>query len=180
MTTQAIDTVIAGEPEAALITRAGLVLRVRPVSTDDGPLLAEFFERVDADDLRFRFLSGQDHARPHQIAELLEVDHRRAEHLIAFDAETRVMVASAMLVADNHLETAEVAIAVAKAYRDQGIGWAMLKHVAELARVHGIQRLRAIESRQNHAALEVERALGFRASDYEGDTTLVLVEARLD
>jgi GNAT superfamily N-acetyltransferase len=179
MTFKAIDAVISGEPEAVLITRGGLVLSVRPVTTEDGPLLAEFFERVDADDLRFRFLSGQEHARPHQIAEMIEVDHRRAEHLLAFDADSKEMVASAMLVADNCLENAEVAIAIAKAYRGQGIGWTMLKHVAELAKVHGIKRLRSIESCQNHAALEVERALGFSTCAFDGDPTLLLVEASL-
>jgi acetyltransferase len=179
MTSKAIDAVIAGEPDVVLITRGGLVMRVRPVTLSDGPLLAEFFERVDTDDLRFRFLSGQRHVRPDQIALMLEVDHRRAEHLLAFDDESKLMVASAMLVADNHLEDAEVAISIAKEYQNRGIGWTLLKHVAELAKAHGIKRLRSVESRQNHAALEVERALGFRASQRDDDPSIVVVEAHL-
>lgn len=180
MALNALDLVIAAEPDTVLSTRNGLVLRVRPVTIDDGLLLAEFFERVDPEDLHFRFLSGQDHVRPDQIAQMIEVDHRRAEHLLAFDADNTKMVASALLVADNRLETAEVAISVAKEYRSQGVGWTLLKHVAELAKSHGIKRLSAIESLQNHAALDVERALGFSASSYGDDPTLVLIEARLN
>jgi acetyltransferase len=180
MASNALDPVIAGDQEAFLITRAGIVLKVRPVTVDDGPLLAGFFERVDIEDLHFRFLSGQDHPRPDQIAQMIEVDHRRAEHLLAFDAETSTMVASAFVAVDGQMDCAEIAISVAKDYRARGIGWTLLKHVAELAKVHGVKRLRSIESRQNHAALEVERALGFSATDYDGDPTLVLIEAQLN
>ena len=50
----------------------------------------------------------------------------------------------------------------------------------DLARERWIRRLRSIESRSNHQAMEVERALCFRVLDYDGDATLALVEAELN
>ena len=60
-----------------------------------------------------------------------------------------------------------------------GLGWTLLAHMAQVARSLGFARLRSIESHANHAALEVERALGFTTSEYEGDATMVLVEKAL-
>ena len=47
------------------------------------------------------------------------------------------------------------------------------------AKKRGVKRLRSIESRDNREAIDVERTLGFRSSDYEGDATLALLEIDL-
>ena len=107
------------------------------------------------------------------------MDHRHREHLLAFEAASSLLVASLMIVADEHMKVAEVAIAVDPAFKDRGIGWTLLSHATELARERGLRCLRSIESRGNHKAIEVERALGFTTRDYDGDATLVLVEVEL-
>jgi len=76
-------------------------------------------------------------------------------------------------------ETAEVAVSVHRDRKAQGIGWSLLRHVAQIAPAKGILRLQSIESRDNHAAIEVERELGFTGRAYPGDPTLILVEADL-
>jgi GNAT superfamily N-acetyltransferase len=178
MSTTSLDQTLR-EPGTYLITRSGTALRVRPVCLHDGPLLAEFFSRLTPEDLRFRFLDTRKVPRSTDIAAMLEVDHRRSEHLLAFDTCTGGLVATLMLVADPAMDTAEVAIAVASEWKGKGIGWALLRHASDLAFLRGIRTLRCIESRSNHDALEVEHALGFRARDVDGDSGLVLVEAQL-
>lgn len=180
MTGTAIETTLATDPSAALTTRSGLVLEVRPVHADDAFLLAKFFEHVSPDDLRFRFLSAMPHPSAEQIAAMVEVDHWGSEHLLAFDAANNELVASAMMVADKGMHAAEVAISVAADRKGQGIGWSMLKHCADVARARQIGTLQSIESRANHAAIEVEQALGFKAIAYEGDPGLVLIQAELN
>lgn len=179
MTSHSLDTTLSEAAGVTLATRDGLVLRLRPVSTADTGAVAALFARLSPVDLRFRFLSGQSHVSDDQLAMMIAVDHRHSEHLLAFEGGSGELVASLMLVADEHMETAEVAIAVAPEFKGRGIGWTLLKHAAELARERGVRRLRSIESRANHQAIEVERALGFHAGDYDGDSTLVLVEAEL-
>lgn len=179
MTSHSLDSTLSEAAGVTLTTRGGLVLKLRPVSAADAGIVAALFARLSPTDLRFRFLSGQSRVSDDQLAMMIAVDHRHSEHLLAFDDPGGELVASLMLVADEHMENAEVAIAVAPDFKGRGIGWTLLKHAAELARERGVRRLRSIESRANHQAIEVERDLGFHASDYEGDATLVLVEAEL-
>lgn len=180
MTGTAIETTLATDPGATLTTRSGKVLEIRPVHQDDAFLLAQFFEHLSPEDLRFRFLSAMANPTQEQIADMTHVDHWGSEHLLGFDAATGDLVASAMMVADKAMDVAEVAISIAPDHKGCGIGWTMLKHCADVARARQIKRLQSIESRANHAAIEVERTLGFEAQPYEGDPGLVLIEARLD
>jgi acetyltransferase len=166
--------------EARLTTRSGLVLDVRAARADDALLLAGLFEHVSPEDLRFRFLTPLAHVSAAQIAEMVHVDPTRGVHLLAFDAASGACVASAMLVGEKSGEEAEVAISVDAAYRGRGIGWTLLDHVARRARARGYKRLRSVESRANHAAIALERELGFTVRDLPGDPGSVIVEARLD
>ncbi len=175
----AVDRTLGEGDAPRLETRAGIALDLRPVTIDDGPLLSDLFGRLTPEDLRFRFLTGLNVVQPHVIASMLEVDHRRAEHLLAFDHATGTLAGSVMIVADPDLHDAEVAIVVAREYRGKGIGWTLLRHAADLARQRGLRTLRSIESRANHDAIEVERALGFTAQGYDHDPALVVLEADL-
>ena len=179
MNSTTLDCTIA-EPQCNyLLTRSGIPLRLRPVAVSDGPLLGEFFARVAPDDLRFRFLDTRKMPAAHDIAAMLEVDHRRSEHVLAFDTATGELVATMMVLADPRMDAAEVAIAVASGWKGCGIGWALLRHASDLAFIRGVRKLRCIESRANHDALEVERTLGFHARPLEGEADTLLVEAEL-
>lgn len=163
--------------QSSLTTRAGLHLNVRRAGAADEDALKSFFEQVTLEDLRFRFLSAVLHVGHDQIAAMLRTD-REAETILAFE-ENGALVGVAMLAADAEGETAEVAVSVHRDWKAQGIGWSLLRHVAQTARARGILRLQSIESRDNHAAIEVERDLGFTARAYPGDPALILVEADL-
>ncbi len=164
-------------PRSELTTRNGLALRVRTAGPGDEDALKEFFGHVSAEDLRFRFLSGLDHVREAQLAPLTHADHKQSESYLVFDGET--LVASAVLAADEAMDTAEVAIAIRSDYKGRGIGWTLLDYVARCARLKGIRTLQSIESYDNHAAIELEREMGFVARASPGDASLVIVEAQL-
>ncbi|WP_332804900.1 GNAT family N-acetyltransferase [Sphingomonas sp. RT2P30] len=171
-------------PDAAtgtteLTTRSGYVCHVRPVRVGDEAALATFFAGVSSDDLRFRFLSGMSKVPEARIAEMTHVDHGKTEDFVVFEADGETIVANALLAADEKLDTAEVAISIRHDVRGRGIGWALLDHVARQAKAKGIRKLCSIESHENHAAIELEREMGFTARTYEGDPSLVLLEATL-
>jgi GNAT superfamily N-acetyltransferase len=163
-----------------LATRSGLRLHVRPAVAADEAGLKVLFEGMTLEDLRFRFLSAVQHVGHDQIVAMLRVDHIGSETFVAFEPENDELVATAMLAADPTLATAEVAISVHRDYKGRGIGWALLKHVADIARAKGVGRLQAIESRENHAAIELEREMGFKAHGCPGEPALMLVEAVLN
>ncbi|ETI64546.1 N-acetyltransferase GCN5 [Sphingobium sp. C100] len=165
-------------PQAEITTGIGLRLHVRPANAADETELETFFENVTLEDLRFRFLSAVQHVGHDQITAMLRTDRERTVTLLAYE-EGGALVGVAMLAADAQSETAEVAVSVHRDWKAQGIGWSLLRHVAQRARARGILRLQSIESRDNHAAIEVERDLGFTARAYAGDPTLILLEADL-
>jgi acetyltransferase len=172
------DLIMSATAAAApveLRTRSGVSLFVRPAAPDDAPLLVAFFEQVSAEDLRFRFLSAVHHVPAGQIEAMVDIDHQRSENFLAFDAQGE-MVATAVLGCDAALDTAEVAIAIRRDRKGQGIGWTLLEHVAREAKSRGIKRLQSIESRDNHSAIELEREMGFVARECPDDPSLMLLE----
>lgn len=183
MTAIAIDCPKDSAPlrdwSAHLTTRSGYGFYVRPAHPGDEAALAALFDHVSPDDLRFRFLSSTHKVGDTQLAALTHVDHQHAESFVAIDLPADRVIASAMLAADTDMKTAEVAISIDSDYKNRGIGWVLLEHVARYARAHGVKTLQSIESRENHGAIELEREMGFTARPFPDDSTLVIVEATL-
>ena len=92
-------------------TRSGKVISVRPVTPEDEPLLAEFFDRVSDEDRRFRFLTAHKHLTHEQLAPMVEVDHKGTESFIAFD-DAGAVVGHALLACDDAMDTGEIAVSV--------------------------------------------------------------------
>ena len=162
-----------------LQTRAGFQIDVRPVTTADKPLLAEFFTHVTKEDLRFRYLVGIDHVSEERIADLVNVDHARQENYLAFAEGGSPLVATALLACDRDSGRAEVAITIRADFKALGIGWALLSHLAEAARAKGARILESVEQRENHTAIELERDMGFSAHPDPDDPTLLILRKDL-
>lgn len=169
-----------GTAASTLTTRNGFGFDVRPVQPGDEPALADFFAHVEKDDLRFRFLSAINTVRHHQLASMIDIDHDRTENILAFDIDGETIIASAMLAADADGKRAEVAMAIRADYKHKGISWTLLEHVAHLAKAKGYRSLESIEARDHHEAIEMEREMGFTASACPGDSTLIVLQAKLD
>ncbi|MEJ2410472.1 MAG: GNAT family N-acetyltransferase [Novosphingobium sp.] len=160
-----------------LTTRTGINLTVRPASKSDEPALGAFFDAVSDDDRRFRFLSASEHVSHEQMAPLLKADHFQSESFLAFDDGE--LVASALLACDAGLDTGEIAVSVRSDYKGKGVGWALLDFLAGEAQERGVRRVISIESRDNHAAIELEREKGFVPEPFDHDPTLVLLAKTL-
>ncbi len=167
------------QPSQHLVTRTGFAFHVRPAQPADDGTVADFFTHVTREDLRFRFLTGLNEVGPAQIAALTHVDHRWSENFIAFTHDGSMMIATAMLACDPTFERGEVAIVIRKDFKQHGIGWALLAHIARFADAKGVRVLEAIESRDNHAAIEVERDMGFTVEADPGDSSLLRVSRDL-
>jgi GNAT superfamily N-acetyltransferase len=161
-----------------LATWTGFSFEVRPAEARDEALLADFFGRLTPEDRRFRFLSGMPKIGHDVLERLIRVDHERTEDFLAFDGDT--LIASAMLAADPAMERAEAAIAILPEYKHRGVGWALLAHLGRFAREKGIKLIESIECRDNVEAISVEKEMGFTATPYPGDASLVLLQKQLD
>lgn len=163
-----------------LTTRSGYVFHVRSAEPSDEAALAAFFTHVDKEDLRFRFLSAIQKVGHDQLEALVTVDHHRTENFLAIEEGTGLILATAMLAADEALTNAEVAIAIRADFKRRGISWTLLDHVARFAVAKGIRTLESIESRDNHQAVELERERGWTASACPGDPSAMILRTTLN
>ena len=111
---------------------------------------------------------------------LVNVDHPRTENFLAIEHQTGLIIATAMLVCNQTLTSAEVAIAIHANFKQRGISWTLLDHIARFAVAKGITRLESIESRDNHEAIDLERERGWTASPFRDDPTLIVLRLALD
>jgi acetyltransferase len=163
---------------ADLVTRSGLKIHVRPVLPEDEAALAQFFHQVAPEDLRFRFLTALREVGHAQIVAMTQVDYRRTMNFLAF-AEDDTLIASAMLASDPDHVRAELAVSVHAGFRNRGVGWTLVEHVMRYAAAEGIEIVESIESRENHAALALEREAGFVIVPTPGSSTEVTVRRRV-
>ena len=96
-------------------------------------------------------------------------------HLFRFDPASGDLVASGLLACDGALDTGEVAISIRGDYKGRGVGWGMLDLLAQEAQRRGVRRVISIESRENHAAIELEREKGFTPEACDDDPSVVIL-----
>ncbi|QAY78359.1 GNAT family N-acetyltransferase [Sphingosinicella sp. BN140058] len=169
----------SGDWSGSLVAKSGIRFFVRPVEPGDVTALAEFYRRLSLEDLRYRFLTAVREVGEARLIEMTAVDHDRTENFLAFWGEADMLVGSAMLVADEARERAEVAIAIRSDVKRRGIGARLLMHVADYAEARRIRILESISSADNWALIELERRLGFTCRPLADDASLVHLQRRL-
>lgn len=163
---------------AQFTTRSGMALNVRSASSSDREDLLAFLNSLSPADLRFRFLSA---VKPGaSLARILsDVDHRTAENLLAFDASSGRIVASAMIAQADVSSAAEIAVLVRSDLQGHGIGWKMLQEACAYAQARGYGVAQCIESASNLKAIELEREQGFEAQPCPGSAELTILTKQL-
>jgi GNAT superfamily N-acetyltransferase len=122
----------------------GAEIVIRPVGTDDAPLLRLTLEHLGALSRYRRFREPVDHFSTHELDELTHADHRTREALVALDPLAGEGVGVAAYVRDAHdPEGAEVTYLVTDEWQRRGVGRALLERLAERARAAGLQRFTA-------------------------------------
>lgn len=158
-----------------LNTRSGILLDVRAACEVDEAALAAFFDRVSDADRRFRFLAAAEHVSHDQLSPLIHADHYQSESFLAFDKANGLLVGSALLACDKVMDTGEVAVSIRSDYKGKGVGWALLDFLGREAQARNLHQVIAIESRDNHAAIELEREKGFTPEPFDGEPGLVIL-----
>jgi RimJ/RimL family protein N-acetyltransferase len=110
---------------------------IRPILPSDAPELAEAISAADPDTIHRRFLGGRPHVTAELMDHLTKVDYARRFALVAIDPARRQGVAIARYEAVDDA-VAEVAVAVAPAWRDAGLATELVKLLAQAAADRGI------------------------------------------
>ncbi|TGP22272.1 MULTISPECIES: GNAT family N-acetyltransferase [unclassified Mesorhizobium] len=164
--------------KSTLTTHTGFRFEVRRARAEDEPIVAEFFTHVTPQDLRFRFLGSVKDVSHERLVAMTRSDDPHIHNFLAFSTEG-MLIAVATLANDPADRRGEVAICIREDRKHLGVSWEFLGYIARYADEHGIETIESIESRENRAAIELERDMGFTVATDPDDPTLVLVRRKL-
>lgn len=143
----------------------GRLVSLRPLTVADAEAVSALHQHLSDHDRYFRFFTLQ--LSPlHELVTKLTEPADGLYALGAFDADRLIGVAHYVVVDDRN--AAEVAVVVAHQDHSVGVGTTLLKHLAPIARAHGIGRFVADVLGENHLMLTVFFDLGWpcRPIDY--------------
>jgi GNAT superfamily N-acetyltransferase len=138
----------------------GRVVALRRLQPEDAEAVLALHQHLSDHDRYFRFFTLQ----PVQLAELVGDLTEPPDGMCAlgaFDGHRLVGVAHYALVREDP-NAAEFAVVVANEDHSRGVGTALLKQLARIARAHGIGRFIADVLGENHLMLTVVFDLGWR------------------
>jgi N-acetylglutamate synthase-like GNAT family acetyltransferase len=157
-----------------LITRSGCLFDVRPAHVGDEVLISELFAHVTAEDKAFRTLSGYG-----AEIQIINADHHPSKTFLAIiDAQAEV-IAAATLDCDTAREHGNVNLIIRSDFKHDGVSWELLAHVVRYAEAIGVKTLESVEVPDNHAAIALEREMGFSEQNHLSNTKLVLMRKTL-
>jgi GNAT superfamily N-acetyltransferase len=136
----------------------GRVISLRRIDGEDAEAVVALHQQLSDDDRYFRFFTMHP-AHLHQLVSKL-IEPKDGQYALgAFDGDRLMGVANYTVCADP--TAADIAIVVAHEDHSVGVGTALLKRLAQIARAHGIRRFIADVLAQNHLMLAVLSDFGW-------------------
>lgn len=151
---------------------------VRPVKPEDEPLLARFFPRVSAEDLRLRFFATIKEFDHLFVARLVQIDYARSMAFVALDAAGE-LAGVVRLHSDADYRNAEYAILVRSDLKGQGLGSQLMQLVIDYARREGLECIEGEVLAENTRMLSMCRELGFTVTALPEDKNVYLARLEL-
>jgi acyl-CoA hydrolase/GNAT superfamily N-acetyltransferase len=128
------------ELEISRTTRTGLKILLRPVKISDEPLLKDFFYSLSDESLYKRFLSTRKDIPHEMLQNLVVIDYTQGMVILAIlgesEKETIAGIGQYSLNGGTHI--ADIALAVADQYQNQGLGIEQISYLTYLAKRKGL------------------------------------------
>lgn len=163
---------------ATAVLRNGSQVGLRPVTSDDKPLLLDGFARLSTRARYLRFLAPSDRLSAGQLAYLSEIDHHDHVAWGVLDGDNAAAVGRWVRL-DDEPSAADVAVTVLDDYQRLGIGRMLLQVLAVSARARGIGDFHFDVLAENEAMLGLLRSLGAVRTGQNGVVHLVVEVSRV-
>jgi len=146
-------------------TRDGRKIEIRALRPEDRDAMHAAVGRTSSQSLYRRFFGAKRHFSEKEVAFFLNVDFKSHVALVASAEEggQAVIAAGGRYIVQNP-GTAEVAFVVTDQYQGQGIGAALLRHLAVLGRGAGLKEFTAEVLPENLPMLKVFEKSGLKSS----------------
>jgi GNAT superfamily N-acetyltransferase len=152
------EVATTGPRSEHLHLRTGEAIDLHPMDGSDAAALLEFHHQLSPETTYLRYFTPHPELSPAELEHFTHVDH--------VDREAIVATANGHVIAVGRYDRrpgapdAEVAFVVADAWQRHGIGSILLRHLVDLARARGIERLTAETLSTNRPMLRTFRASG--------------------
>jgi acetyltransferase len=164
-------------------TKPGETVTIRPIRAEDEPLMVAFHKRLSEDTVYQRYFQMVTVGRrtAHEaLTRICFVDYDREMVLVAERRDARTGERSIVAIADltklYNTKKAEVAVVVRDDCQRHGLGFELIRRLADVARDERLENIVATTMTENRGMCAVFRRLGFTLSTEPGDDT---VEAAL-
>lgn len=158
----------------------GQQIILRPIRPEDSEAHRDFFQALDADDVRFRMFAFVRELQPAQLARMTQIDYDREMAFVAVRQrrdggdvgdETLGVVRA---VADPDNGNAEFAIVIRSDLKGQGLGQILMMKLIDYFRTRGTQAIVGEALVDNHALIDLTKHLGFEIHNQPGTGTVAL------
>ena len=156
--------------------RNGTTVLIRPIHASDADLERRFIEQLSAQSRRFRFLGEIKTPSPALLDQLTHPDASRELALVALvaDGSEKREIGVARFSAEADGLSCECAVAVSDAWQNQGLATILMRHLIEVARRRGIERMYSVDAENNWAMRDLAEHLGFQRTMDATDATQML------
>jgi len=159
---------------------AGRSVTIRPMRLTDTEIEADFIRTLSPQSRNHRFLGGIGELSLQNMKYLVDVD---GHHSMAFVATIRVNGEEKAIGVSRYAEDTtsdavsdarEMAVTVADAWQNKGIGMRLTQQLVEYAKGYGIRRLYSLDMAENDAMRTLAGAFGMTATQDPEDTRRVI------
>jgi acetyltransferase len=158
----------------------GRQLLLRPIRPEDEPQYRAFFEKLDQEDVRFRFFTYLRQLPHSELARYTQIDFDREMAFIAAGVKEQggeEILGIVRSVTDPDNQQAEFAIIVRSDLKGKGLGHLLLEKMIGYCRGRGTEMVVGEVLRDNYRMLALARKLGFKVRAMGDAETM---EVRLD
>ncbi len=166
----------ATAPEWKEKLRDGTTVLIRPITGADIEIERRFIERLSPQSRRYRFLGEIAAPSPALLDRLTHPDpaHDAAFVALIADGAEKREIGVARFCADANERNCECAVAVADDWQGKGLATMLMRHLIEIARQRGFERMYSIDASDNENMRELAEYLGFERKPDPKDSTQVL------
>ena len=133
---------------------------LRPIRPADASLYATFFDHVDPEDVRLRFLAPRRHFPDEMIVRLTQLDYDRDMAFVALTPGGE-LAGVARLSCDPDRTGGEYAVLVRSDMHGKGLGKALMRRLIEWARAEGVGSIESMILVENTGMQRLAGSLGF-------------------
>jgi acetyltransferase len=151
---------------------------LRPIRPEDEAAHLAFCEKVDPQDMYFRFFTRARDFSHTQLARYTQIDYDREMAFIAVDTANGETLGVVRAVSDANNDAAEFAILVRTDMQGQGLGTLLMRKIVAYSLSRGTGRLYGHVLQNNSGMLKLAEQLGFKV-DYNVDDSVAVATLHL-